>query len=506
METSEKPIKNSRKRFVIFTVTAFALLFAAIGGLLIAQKLQQEETYRQYIIQSPYFHEGIVVNGVPLGGLRMQEAREAVEATNAKTVNSLSCSLYYGGQSYTLTGKDLGLQFNTEDILNQAFSLGRTGSYNELQEELLDISTNQRTYYTTYTLSEAAVAQFIENLSKRTDQLPQDATFATLIDPKAASPEERKKEAYVNAAATTKREDWFTMMPHQDGRQLDQGALYKALMEMGAAQAFEDMELPMIITQAAHKLEDIQGSLVLRGSAYTSFAKSPYNRSTRVFNIKKAVGCINGTVLQPGEVFSTNDALGYRTYNNGWKPAPAIVGGRTEDQAGGGVCQVSTTMYNCVLKSGMEIVYRQGHSGRLSYVGGGLDATIDSGRIDFTWKNNTNSPVYLFAYVDEKEKKVHFELYGEPFPEEYDEIQLSSKMLSGLSPSGSMQYTVDYSKPAGYSKVYVARKSGSIWESYATYLKNGNVVKTITIAKTRYNAYAGETIVGPSSTAVYAGG
>ena len=88
---------------------------------------------------------------------------------------------------------------------------------------------------------------------------------------------------------------------------------------------------------------------------------------------------------------SCNDLLGPRYEKYGWQMAPAVIegGAATEDQPGGGVCQVSTTMYNAVLMGDYQIVYRQAHSSRLSYVKGGLDATINTGTIDFKWSNNT---------------------------------------------------------------------------------------------------------------------
>lgn len=495
--------KGGRKsRFAVLTISAFALLFAAIGGLIFARKLQEDDLLRLSIIQSQEFAEGIYINGVHVGGLRTQEAVIALQDSHMQYLEDISFLLSYEEGVFPVDAYTLGMTSNVEQVLQEAFVLGRRGTLEEIQQERQALAANPRHFTLSYAPDEEKIAAFAQSLALLVNRPPTDASFASLVDPKAASEEERKTAEYVNLAATRQPADCYSYAEGEDGYDLDQPALVSLLLEKVAAGVYNDLELPLTITQSNVRWEDVQGTTTLRGKAFTSFAKSPYNRDTRVFNIKKAVGLINGTVLQPGEVFSTNDTLGNRTYGAGWKPAPAIVRGRSEDQAGGGVCQVSSTLYNCVLKSDLEIVYRQGHSGRLSYVDGGLDATIDSGRIDFKWKNSTSSPIYIFAYVDEKKKEVHFEIHGEPFPDTFDEIQLSSKKVSGISPPGPMQYTVDYSKPAGYSNVYIARKSGSLWEAYATYLKNGEVVKKLTLDRTTYKAYAGETIVGPSAAGV----
>ncbi len=495
-------IKSARKRHTIWIGAAAFLLLAFVAGMLYHQKLQRDEEKRLTIINAEVFRDGTYIDGVSVGGMTKEAAQASVEMAQQEQEDAIAFQLEYNGKSYPADASLFAFAYDTDAVLSEAFSLARTGTLKELEAELSDISANKRHYKTTAAPDKKAVDAFVASLAKEVDIPAADAQFKVLIDNSSVSDQEKKTSAYVLAAASTTPEQRFRYEPEQNGVSVDREALTQALLSMAQSGTYEDMEIPVETVKAKVTLADIQKQVVLRGSSYTSFNKSPYNRGTRVFNIKKAVGLINGTVLQPGEVFSTNDTLGHRTYGGGWKPAPAIVQGRTEDQAGGGVCQVSTTMYLSVLKSDLEIVYRQGHSGRLSYVDGGLDATIDSGRIDFQWKNNTGAPIYVFCWVDDGDKTVHFEIYGAAFPEEYDEIRLSSKRTDSVSPPGPMKYTVDPRKPAGYKEVFVERKSGSIWQSYATYLKDGVEVKTVPVAQTKYRAYAGETIIGPSANTV----
>lgn len=496
---SEMKPKVSTKNIIF--IAASALVVVVVAAIFVfrgvAEKRREEEALRQEIINYTEFLDGVEVNSIPLGGLTMDEAEKLINDANRQELNKIQFNLTLEDEITAATMDIYSIAFNTKTVLEEAFSLCREGTLEELQAEIEDIALNKRQYSTDYTADESAVAAFVDELAIKYDQPPVDAAFSVLIDNSTVTEEEKKSEQYITLAATTTPEQRFTYTEHEDGITIDKETLKSALLDMAEQKSYSDIEIPMHVTEPNITIDDIQEQVVLRATAFTSFAKSPYNRDTRVFNIKKCASIINGTVIMPGEEFSTNTVLGDRTYAGGWREAPAIVQGRTEDQAGGGVCQVSTTLYICVLKANLEVVYRQGHSGRLGYITGGLDATIDSGRIDFVWRNNTNSPIYLFAYVDEKEKTINFDMYGEPFPEEYDKVEISSERISSIDPPGEMEYQVDYTKPYGYREVYVERKSGSIWQSYATYLKDGNVVKKVKIDTTKYYAYSGVTIVSP---------
>lgn len=496
---SEAKPKTPAKNIIFIAVSALIVVIVAAIFVFrgVSQKRSEEEALRQEIINYTEFLPGVEVDNIPLDGLTVEEAEKLINDANKQELNKIQFNLTLDGEITAATAEVYNPVFNTKAILSEAFSVCREGTLEELRAEMEDIASNKRQYFTDYTADESAVAAFVDELSQKFDQPPTDAGFTVLIDNSNVSEQEKKTEQYITLAATTTPEQRFIYTEHEDGITIDKEALKATLLDMAEQKSYHDVEIPMHVTPADITIDNIQEHVVLRATAFTSFAKSPYNRDTRVFNIKKCASIINGTVIMPGEQFSANTVLGDRTYAAGWKEAPAIVQGRTEDQAGGGVCQVSTTLYICVLKADLEVVYRQGHSGRLGYITGGLDATIDSGRIDFVWRNNTNSPIYLFAYVDEKEKTINFDMYGEPFPDEYDKIEVSSERISTIEPPGEMEYQIDPTKPYGFSEVYVERKSGSVWQSYATYLKDGKVVKKVNIDTTKYNAYSGITIVGP---------
>ena len=152
---------------------------------------------------------------------------------------------------------------------------------------------------------------------------------------------------------------------------------------------------------------------------------------------------------------------------------------------------MATTLYNAVLKADLPIVSRQPHSIHVLYVDGGLDATVNTGSIDFLFKNNTNDPVYIFSWVNDSNQTVHFELYGARSSGDYDEVRLVSKKIKTLVPSKAMKVTTDKSLNPGSSNVIVQRRNGAVYEAFKIYYKNGKEVKRVSIGTSVYRAYAG---------------
>ena len=412
--------------------------------------------------------ENIFVDGVNVSNMRFDDAVAALDEAHAKMSAALNFTVLFDDEEVLINGARLPIAYNTKEVLQSAAAL----------KKYYPQKNTPRAFFCTVSADAEALRAALQTLLSPYNIEPRNASAS--FDPNA--------------------EGRFQYALEQNGRQIDIAPLaaqMKAAIEGGGETCFEAAIQTLYPT---YTLAMAKADHALVSEFSTSFKGSVYGKKNRVFNIAKASSLINGITVTPGAEFDMNLTIGDRNAENGWKEAAAIRDATYVQEYGGGVCQVSSTLYNSVLMADLEIVYRQAHSGRLSYVDGGLDATIDSGRIDFTWKNNTDEPLYIFSWVDTKEKRIYVEIYGQPLPGEYDEIQLSSKKVEALSPPSEMKYTVDYTKPAGYSEVFVERKSGSIYQSYATYLKGGEVIKTVPVAKSTYRAYAGETIVGPTPT------
>ena len=165
----------------------------------------------------------------------------------------------------------------------------------------------------------------------------------------------------------------------------------------------------------------------LLGSCRTSLAGSSYERIT---NIRKAVEKINGVILQPGEEFLYNRCVGPRRYKTGFLPAPAIVFGNLKPVIGGGICQVSSTLYNAVLLSDLTVVERHRHHTPVNYLPLGLDATISWGAKDFRFRNTRPGKIELVGTVSDE--TLLFEIYGEnPLK---DDLRLETEIEESPSP------------------------------------------------------------------------
>ena len=160
------------------------------------------------------------------------------------------------------------------------------------------------------------------------------------------------------------------------------------------------------------------------GECSTPYSGSDNN--SRNTNLRLACEKIDGMILLPGEVFSYNNALGERTKENGWKPAASYVNGLTVDTYGGGICQGSTTLYNCVLQADFKLVECYPHGYISSYVDPGLDASVNWGTADFRFENTSAWPIKIEAY--RKNGKMTMRIYGTDEKDYY--VKMTYKVVS----------------------------------------------------------------------------
>ena len=194
----------------------------------------------------------------------------------------------------------------------------------------------------------------------------------------------------------------------------------------------------------------------------STFSTNYSTRDTdRTTNLRLAANKINGTVLMPGETFSYNQVVGARTIAAGYKEAPIYVSGEVVDGLGGGICQITSTLYNAVIYANLEIVERSNHQFVPSYVSASRDATVVYGSIDFKFKNNRNYPIKLVCSVSGG--VANFQIFGMKTPDDY-EVEISS-------------YQTGTTATAIYSEAYKILK------------KNGQVVSRELLSKDTYKRH-----------------
>ena len=242
---------------------------------------------------------------------------------------------------------------------------------------------------------------------------------------------------------------------------------------------------PEISRQVLEESQDLLGQFSTAYSGNDSLGR----------NINLIVGCekINGTLLLPGETFSMNAGLGDQTYENGFRDAAIIVNGKIEDGIAGGVCQVTTTLYNAVVKAELTVVERSNHSLPVSYVPLGHDAAIAGDYIDFKFRNDTDHPVYLEAYAGGGQ--VVAKLYGHETRDPSRTVELEAEVNETI-PKPAEKITEDPEKPEGEREVTYTGKVGYRVTTYKVVKENGQIISREVFNHSTYKATADEVTVG----------
>lgn len=238
--------------------------------------------------------------------------------------------------------------------------------------------------------------------------------------------------------------------------------------------------------------------LCLRAQFYTSY---PSSTDERKHNIKLATSFLDKTIVDIGGEFSFNSAVGERTEKRGFKVSKIIVGGQFVDGVGGGVCQVSTTLYNAVLLAGLEILEYHPHSLPVSYVAPSFDAMVNSGWADLKFINNTNNPVIIRANADDS--TVTIKIYGQKMQEKYYRESVIVEDIPMPEYEQIFDDNLEYPDLfEGESKFIRYGKSGYKSEGYLTKVCNGRIVKKQKIRSDKYNAVGGLIVHGRQKRAV----
>lgn len=285
---------------------------------------------------------------------------------------------------------------------------------------------------------------------------------------------------YVNRekadATVTFGKSGFNYKSGQDGVKINARKLFEqALSTKGQKQR---LTLPLAIDKAV-TVSELKQNTVLKSTFTTTYANSGANRC---YNISKAAETINGTTVGVGETFSFNSVVGDRTEARGYKMSKVIQDGNYTEGVGGGVCQVSTTLYNALLLAGF-IPKAVQHSLISSYVKAGFDAMVSYGSADLTFVNNTNHPIYISATT--KGKSVTFTVYGEPnmCRIERESVEEREKFTT--------TYVVDADKYpeliyTDQTKVVTSGSDGVKTQSYLKYYQGDRLVQTLLIRKNSY--------------------
>lgn len=320
---------------------------------------------------------GVSVADTALGGMTREQAVEAISKALAGQGDQ-SITLVAGPERQQTTLWDIGIRPDLGATVAGALRIGRDGSILFRIMQAIIARRSGMQVAPAYTVLQGYTRQTLTNFARQINRDPVDA-----------------------AAHWDDTAQQVVLSPGHAGGKLNFNAAKKLITtdligKLGAGPAPDELQLPYQEKPARVTEDQLAQIDALLSSFTTSYTSSTSNRAD---NVATAAEAIDGTVVLPGEVFSYNKTVGPRTEDNGFKTAPEIVKGQLKPGIGGGVCQVSTTVYNAVLLANLQIVQRSHHSLPVHYVPPGRDATVSYPALDFKFRNNTNTPIVIETHT-----------------------------------------------------------------------------------------------------------
>ncbi|MDO4333306.1 MAG: VanW family protein [Eubacteriales bacterium] len=367
--------------------------------------------------------EGVTAGGIDLSGMTQDEASRAIE-NYVDSLGEIPIRLQSAeGDSVSATAEELGITWKNTELVSEAAQLGKKGNIVVRYKMKQDLKYKGRDYEIQLDFDRALIESIVE---ERCSKFNVEAVDAHLNRVNGVFEVEEGQTGYVvdNSASA---ENIYAYMTTQWDR------------------AESSVELVMAVDEPKGKAEDLLKVKDLLGTFTTSYSTSSADRSGNVSN-----GCskINGTTIYPGDTFSTYDAVKPFTQENGYFMAGSYLNGQVVDSIGGGICQVSTTLYNAVLRAELDVTERHNHSMIVTYVDPSADAAIaESAGKDFQFVNNTEYPIYIEGYT--KDKKITFNIYGVESRDSNRTVTYESEVLETKVPDHD-NIVADASRPVGY--------------------------------------------------------
>ncbi|MCF8009788.1 MAG: VanW family protein [Clostridiales bacterium] len=321
---------------------------------------------------------------------------ELSEMTRDQGINELSnlagqirgkkVSLKYKEYDWELSLKKINVEIDKKAVMEQAMEFGHRGNPWQRWQEKKQVRANRVNLPLVIEIDKEKLRVEVESLLKDFIRPPQDAGFKII-------PGETIK-----------------IIPGKKGLQVDIDKLYNNLCERLSKNAVNlNIEIPVIKVSPSRTTEDVQ-AMGLKGLVSSYSTKFDPEEKSRTYNIKTAASALDGLLVSPGEKVSFNKVVGPRSSEAGYKNAKVILNRKLVEGLGGGVCQVSSTLYNAVLLSDLTVIERTNHSLPVSYVPLGRDATVVYDFLDLRFRNDSDS--YILIKSEVEYDTLCFKIYG----------------------------------------------------------------------------------------------
>lgn len=410
-------------------------------------------------------YPNVKIQNVDVGGKTKEEAKELLTGQTGSLSSNQKITATNEGKEYLLDLSNVKISYDIDQAINEAFNFGKDQSF---IQKYKDISKESGANITLkYSVDDSVIDNYIGSIKSDINKDPINAKVSINNgQPQAVQEVNGKKVNEIKLKEDIKN----LISVHKD-------AADTVPIEVESVSA-------KITTDAIKSIDTLVSSFT------TNFGSSS---SGRAANIALAAQTISGTTLLPGDTFSFNNIVGDTTADKGYKPAGVIIGDKIQQDYGGGVCQVSTTLYNAIMKINLRATERHPHNLPVSYVPLGTDAAISYGSLDFQFKNTFNSPVYIEACAGGG--SLTFNIYSNSSVVDSSKIyKLRNEVYDTISPTPA--YVDDPSLKEGEQKVIQSSNQGYKARAYLDVLENGVLKSSEQVSNDTYSAVNGKIAKG----------
>ena len=503
--------KNKKIKKIIISIIIVAIIILLFSTIFALTNINNEKII-----------SGVTIKGIEVSGLTKEEAIAKLETTYTKKMET-NIVLQYGEFNSELNPTLMEVNYEIEQAVNEAYSLGRDGNIFINNYNILGTLIGKRDINVNMTMNDETTKQTINDIGANLPGIMIESSYSieedeliitrgkegivvstdTLLSqvkemlndiyiteniieipvetktPQDIDIDKIHSEVYQEPQDAYYTQDPFTIYPEVEGIDFD----VEKAKEIISAEVKDEYVIDLIITQPEVSLEDI-GTEAFPDQLSTFSTRYDASDEDRTTNLEIACQKLNGTVIMPGETFSYNETLGPRTYAAGYRNGKIYENGQVVDGLGGGICQISSTLYNAALMSDMEIVERRNHQFVTSYVDEGRDATVVYGSTDFRFKNTRTYPVRLVASA--KGGIATVSIYGIKETDRDYTYSFSTKTISTIP--YTTKYVEDSSLTAGQEVVTQKGTNGLVCKTYMTKMLNGKIVSTELLSTDTYSA------------------
>lgn len=442
---------KAKKLFV--SLFSLLVIFTMVFGLKVPVQAADKDNNNT-------INKGVYIAGIDVSGMTLEEATDAVDAY-VDELSKKTITLMVDTNEVELSALDLGMEWKNKEVIEDAIDLGKTGNIIQRYKALKDLEKKNKEYELEIVFDKDTVEQAINENCLKFNVEPKDASI--------------------------KRENGkFVVTDGQTGIGVDVTKSVQLVVDGLKEWNKEDtsIDLAVDVVQPDAKKEDFEKVKDVLATFTTSYTSSGSSRSANVANGARLV---NSSVILPGETFSTYETISPFSTQNGYYLAGSYLQGQVVDSLGGGICQVSTTLYNAVLRAELEVSERHNHSMIVGYVDPSADAAIaESAGKDFKFVNNTDAPIYIEGITSGK--KITFTIYGHETRPSNRKVEYKSETLSTTQPSG-IKYVLDGGLLFGQQKQTQSEHVGYTAKLYKHVYVDG---KETEVTEVNYSSYKAE--------------